>query len=149
MRQKLYLTSLIVKPFYANVPFLNSLKKSENLWLSDIFRMYRSIDLKWLSEEKRAGGTAFVLNSRSSYRRFFMKKATAGNSASYNPRLRCQRFAGLQGLIMRQKKFEFVFLSETCWSFQYILIFHLWKKAMSLVNSFSLVILWKIYIKKI
>ena len=32
----------IINPFQLNAPFLYSLKPSENLWFSDIFRSYRN-----------------------------------------------------------------------------------------------------------
>ena len=33
--------------FQANVPFLNSLKTPENLWFSEVFRVYRKGTLAW------------------------------------------------------------------------------------------------------
>ena len=37
----------VVNPFHVNVPFLYSLKMSENLWFSDVFRGYKSRTLAW------------------------------------------------------------------------------------------------------
>ena len=34
--------------FHVNVPFIYHLKKSENLWFSDIFRGYRNSTFAWI-----------------------------------------------------------------------------------------------------
>ena len=42
-----------IKPFYANSVFLHSLRKSEDLWFSDILGgKEETIDMKWVKETK-------------------------------------------------------------------------------------------------
>ena len=42
-----------IKPFYANSVFLHSLRKSEDLWFSDVLGgKEETIDMKWVKETK-------------------------------------------------------------------------------------------------
>ena len=77
---------------------------------------------------------------------------TAEGSVTYNHRYLWERLAGLKGLMMSQKILQFaffcLFLLKMCRNLQQTVTFHLWAKALPLLNPFSPGILCEIDIKR-
>ena len=57
-----------IEPFYANSVFLHSLRKSEDLWFSDILGgKEETIDMKWVKETKSFAAFDNKMKQRTTY----------------------------------------------------------------------------------